>query len=242
MIVTYTDEGWKVITQRAHGILAAQLAMQWKIKDRPKRWVETVLAIAEHDDAETELDGENLLTSTGGPLNFSMKKFDYNHCNKLSCLTVTKSSYIALLTSMHMDFLYGKEANTNKEAAKFLSSQNKLQTSLRKRTGINKSQANKIYSLVEWCDAFSLIICQDDFPPENRLVDISCGPDKTVHQVHKKNEETIVVEPWPFEENEFEIYYEYRVIKLIQFKSSADFRKAFINSIPTEKKWKVCKK
>jgi hypothetical protein len=75
MIVNYTPDGWEVITQRSHGLLAMQLGMEWKQAARPQRWAETLLAIAEHDDAEVELDGEHLLTPRGGPLNFDMKQF-----------------------------------------------------------------------------------------------------------------------------------------------------------------------
>ncbi len=42
MIVIYKEEGWEVITQRAHGILAAQIGFQWRLKDRPERWMETL--------------------------------------------------------------------------------------------------------------------------------------------------------------------------------------------------------
>ena len=44
MIVNYTDRGWEIISQRAHGLLAAQAAMAWRVKDRPERWTETVLS------------------------------------------------------------------------------------------------------------------------------------------------------------------------------------------------------
>ena len=68
MIVNYTEQGWEIITQRAHGLLAVQIAMQWRIKDRPERWVETLIAIADHDDAQTELEDDDLLTPQGGPV------------------------------------------------------------------------------------------------------------------------------------------------------------------------------
>src|SRR3954469_25116193 len=110
MIVNYTQSGWEVITQRAHGLVAAQVAMHWKMKERPERWLETLMAIAEHDDAEVELDGENLLTEAGGPLNFSMKGFDGQHCREMAMLTITKSRYIALPVSMHLEFLHRKQA------------------------------------------------------------------------------------------------------------------------------------
>src|SRR3954463_6726617 len=127
MIVIYKRNGWEVVTQRAHGIGAAQAAMQWQVKERPERWLETLLAIAEHDDAEVELGGENLLTDTGGPLDFSMKRFDLQHCEQLSTLTITKSRYIALLVSMHMEFLHREEEKENPEAHTFLEKQRILQ-------------------------------------------------------------------------------------------------------------------
>jgi hypothetical protein len=37
MIVTYKEDGWHV-TQRSHGILAAELGANWRLKDRPERW------------------------------------------------------------------------------------------------------------------------------------------------------------------------------------------------------------
>jgi hypothetical protein len=119
MILTYKQDGWYVVTQRAHGILAAQLCANWRVKDRPERWTETLLAIAEHDDAEVELDGENLITPTGGPLNFDMKVFDLSHYEKLSMLTLTRNRYIALLTSLHIEFLNRAEATNNMTCKRF---------------------------------------------------------------------------------------------------------------------------
>ena len=80
MIVKYTDSGWEVITQRAHGLLAAEIAAQWKHNIRTERWTETLLAIAEHDDAQVELQRTNLLTPQGGPVDFKMNAFEERHC------------------------------------------------------------------------------------------------------------------------------------------------------------------
>ncbi len=81
MIVTYTEGGFHVVTQRSHGVLAAQNAAQWKNPSIEDRWVETLLAIAEHDDAEVEPDGEAVLTKQGGPLYFNMKEYDPVLCS-----------------------------------------------------------------------------------------------------------------------------------------------------------------
>ncbi len=241
MIVNYKETGWEVITQRAHGIVAAQVAFNWKAKDRPQRWVETVLAIAEHDDAENELDGEELLTTAGGPLNFAMKKFELAHCQKLASLIITKSRYIALLTSMHMQFLYAKDAETSAEAAQFLNELEVLQTSWRKELNISKTEALKIYSLLEWCDAISLLICKAGFQPEGRSVEISTGPDNQRYHLFQQDDNTLSVSPWPFETNQFTITYDTRLINAVSFKDSAQFRRAFEEAEVIEKSFVFAK-
>jgi hypothetical protein len=242
MIVNYNENGWEVITQRAHGLLAAQLALHWKAAQRPQRWMETLLAIAEHDDAEVELDGENLLTEKGGPLNFDMKTFDLKHCEELSRLTLTKSRYIALLTSMHIDFLYRKEEKENSEAATFLAEQRKLQTVWRKELALSREDAEKIYAFMEWCDACSLLICQRQMPPEQRAVEISHGPDKVKHRLYQLDEEQLTLDPWPFEEASFNVQYESRTISQLQFGTSAEFRQAFLEAPVKETTWQVVKR
>ena len=239
MIVTYKEEGWQIVTQRAHGIVAAGLAMAWRRKDRPRRWTETVLAIAEHDDAEVELDGKNVLTPTGGPINFDMTTFDGAHCQKLSMLTQTKSRLIALLTSLHMVFLYGKEAAENKEASAFLETQKRLQEGWAKELGMEKGEYLRLYDLLEWCDACSLLICQEKLQPEKRKMEISVGPDKKMYHLVQVDDTTLTVEPWPFEEKTFTISFEWRLVKQLQFSSSAQFREAFQQAEIQETTWTV---
>lgn len=241
MIVNYKEGGWEIITQRAHGLLAAQIAMQWKLDDRPERWTETLLAIAEHDDAEVELEGENLLTRQGGPLNFSMRNFELEHCERLSIFSVTKSRYIALLTSMHMEFLYEKEEKTNEQARKFLQEQRKLQEKWRSELKLEKEAAQKIYSFLEWCDAFSLLICQHQMQPEQRSIEISRGPHGNKYQLYQLNADKLTMDPWPFEPSSFRIYFESRLISELQFKDSSQFREAFNKAKVEETVWELVK-
>src|SRR5690606_38068587 len=109
MIVNYTEAGWLIITQRSHGLLAAQICAHWKKNKQPARWVETLIATAEHDDAHYEMERENLLEETGGPKNFKTIPFEEDYCDKLLNLTLSKGRYIALLISRHIHFLYGKD-------------------------------------------------------------------------------------------------------------------------------------
>jgi hypothetical protein len=242
MIVNYTETGWEVITQRAHGMVAAQVAMHWNVEERPERWMETLLAIAEHDDAEVELGTDDLLTESGGPINFAMKQFELEHCEQLSMLTITKSRFIALLVSMHMDFLYRKEETENNEVHRFLERQRGLQTTWMKELGIERKEAERIYYLLEWCDAFSLLLCRHLVQPEKRGIEISTGPDGLVYNLFEEADGILTVDPWPFETDTFKVSYESRNIHQLKFENAAEFRNAFINAAVKENVWQLTKK
>lgn len=239
MIVNYTENGWELITQRAHGILAAQVALHWKEKERPKRWMETLLAIAEHDDAMIELEQEQLITETGGPINFTMKHFELEHCLRLSRFTQSKSRYIALLTSMHMDFIYRKDMKQDPAARKFLTEQRTLQARWRKELGIPKKEAEAIYAFMEWCDAFSLLLCQHAVQPESRTMEISSGPDKKKYELCQSGEGKLTLTPWPFELDAFEVYFESRILSELQYASSEALRTAFAKAPVKETRWQL---
>jgi len=242
MIVNYSKKGWQVVTQRQHGILAALFAAEWKLSERPERWMETLLAIAEHDDAEVELDGQNLLTNSGGPLNFDMKEFDQAYYEKLSRLTITKNRYIALLISFHIEFLCRKGAETNTKAKSFLKEQATLRQKWMHELNLKEKEVLRTYDLLELCDACSLLLCQDLVQPQKRKLEISTGPDKKPYYVQQAGEQKITVTPWPFETEKFVVRFEWRLLNQLQFKSSDEFRKEFLQAEVKETIWEVVHK
>lgn len=239
MIVTYTDKGWEIITQRAHGLLAAQVAFHWRSSDRTSRWVETVLAIGEHDDAQIELERNDLLTELGGPFNFDMRSFDLEHCRRTLDFSISKSRYIALLSAMHIIFVYGKQREHNVQAAALMEEIELLIKGWRKELSITRKQAQKDYDLLEWCDAFSLLVCQHENQPEARGIEISKGPDRIEYKLFQRQPGKLTVEPWPFEEHSFEVYFESRLIPQLQFRDSKEFKEAFHKARAKEMTWVV---
>ncbi|SEO99658.1 Protein of unknown function [Mucilaginibacter gossypiicola] len=237
MIVNYTEAGWEIVTQRAHGLLAAQIAQQWKQSARTKRWMELLMAIAEHDDAQIELERNNLLTPQGGPVDFKMKVFEQRHCTQTMDFALSKSRYIALLCSIHLDFVYGAECMHHAQGRAFLQEQKKLQKRWQKELGMSLAEAQRDYRLLEWCDALSLLLCQHGNQPEARAVEISQGPDKRDYQLVQSADQTLTVRPWPFVNPGFELSFETRLIPQLAFKNSAEFRSAFLEAEVTEKRW-----
>ncbi|WP_428330080.1 DUF3891 family protein [Mucilaginibacter sp.] len=242
MIVNYTEEGWEVIAQRAHGLLAAQIAMQWQHSVRTERWIETLLAIAEHDDAQIELERDNLLTPQGGPVNFKMKVFEERHCTQTMDFALSKSRYVALLCSMHLEFVYGAACEENPKAAQFMREQKLLQKHWRKELKLTIAEAQRDYRLLEWCDALSLLLCQHENQPEGRAIEISNGPDEKEYRLMQADSDTLTIDPWPFETNQFELYFETRLIPQLAFKDEAEFRASFRSASVSEKRWLFKKK
>jgi hypothetical protein len=231
MIVNYTEPGWEIITQRAHGLLAAEIAVHWSHVVRTARWTETLLAIAEHDDAQIELEKEDLLTEQGGPVDFKMKHFEPGHCARTMQASLSKSRYIALLCSMHLEFVFGKYP----ASAIFMKEMVVQRRQWRRELGISLAQAQKDYDLLEWCDALSLLLCQRENQPEEREIEVSRG-----YGMIQPGENQLSIDPWPFEEKCFELAFEYRLLPQLTFKSPAEFRRGFLEAPVKVRKWQLC--
>lgn len=226
MIVNYTDAGWLIVTQRSHGLLAAQICAHWKKNRQPKRWVETLIATAEHDDAHQEMEQENLLEETGGPKNFKAIPFEEAYCEKLLKLALSKGRYIALLIARHIHFLYGQDPLAE-AYCRALKEREKKWT---KETQTTSEEIGKSYQLLEFCDALSLLICQQAVQPENRKIEISRGPDGKSYQLNASNDQQLTVSPWPFEVNAFTVTYESRLLEQLTFSDPEEFKKHFFNA------------
>jgi len=224
MIVNYTEEGWEIITQRAHGLLAAQIASCWKIEERMPRWLETLAAIACHDDQNLEFEDREQLQAAGGPMSFKMNPFDKNYSDHLLNMGMARSRYIGLLMARHLIFLYGDDPKA-KAYCKQLKSREALWL---KEASLTVEELDCGYQLLEFCDAFSLIICRNLVQPEQRGMEISKGPDGTPYELRRNKEGSLIVSPWPFSNNEFELNYELRVLKDLSFSDDSAFHKALL--------------
>lgn len=223
MIVNYQEDGWQIISQRAHGLLSGQICFHWKQAFRPERWLETIIATTEHDDAFNEfVNDDALINANGGPTNFKMRKFEEDKCEELLQLALSKSRYIALLTSRHIQFLYEKE--TDQKTVRYCKKLKTWDKKWLKEAQISEKEISTAYAILEWCDAFSLLLCQDLVPPEARKIQISKGPDDLLYELWSPGENLLSVTPWPFETDEFKILFESKTLKQLTFDNVAEFR------------------
>jgi Protein of unknown function (DUF3891) len=228
MIVISHQKGWKIINQRSHGLLAAMLAYQYDIDLPNDIMVPTLIAIAEHDDGVEETTQNRNLTEAGAPRHFMVDdgstKVDLTQKVSVMEISSSKSQLNALLTSLHMKFLYsGSQDDKDKELDVFLKEQEKLRKNILEELNIDKKYADRLYRFVEWCDAFSLLICMDKIQPEGRKMEVSRSPDGEMNQTFYKLNNEICVEPWVFKNDTFKVFYEYKILEQLKFNSIEEF-------------------
>jgi hypothetical protein len=241
MIVNVKRNGWEIIHQRAHGLLAMQLASHWRPDQRAIRWIETLLAIAEHDDSQEDWQGTNHLNDNGTPMNFDMKKFSLTQARRVTAMSEQKSRWIALLISRHMSFLYEPMRGDNRELDAFLDEQKQRQQRFSRELKVKAAEVQYAYDLMQWCDQFSLILCLDDLPAGQRALEISKGPDGRRYEVVQRTDTTLKVEPWPFESDELTVEVEACVIHQLSFANDSQLLEA-IKASPTQTKtWRLTK-
>lgn len=237
MIVTQIDTGWQIINQPAHGLLAVQAAMHWRADKRPVHWIETLVALTEHDDGQDPWDGRNHLTKAGAPLHFQILDYSVDQCRRMIQIALTKSRWNALMLSMHAMFLYSEKRGIDKALDEFLDQQADNQKKWRKQYGATKAEAHYAYDFVQWCDALSLILCQDQVPPEGRRLEVSVGPDGVSYYILQRTDGSLFIDPWPFEKDEFSVHVETFPLSQIAFADDQELYKAIQDAPIVLKSW-----
>jgi len=109
----------------------------------------------------------------------------------------------------------------------FLKDQEEYRTTALKNLNMSDKYANHLYRLLEWTDAFSLLICQDKIQAKERKMEISNSPDGDMNTVHYKLNKDICVEPWPFKTASFNVFYEFKILDQLQFSSIENFHDVY---------------
>lgn len=240
MIVRKINSGWEVIYQHAHGLLAGQIANQLKHNLRPDLWVETLTAVIEHDDNQLNFEEKSYLNQAGMPQDFTEVERsceeNLERAKRVIEIAQRKSGWIALLISMHIDFLYGDLEN-DATFKSFLKDQNDLRKKLRKHYNVNKATAKSYYELLRFCDRCSLILCQNKFPALNRKLEINQSINDKKYFIYLRDDGTLGVEPWIFEKKSFEVGVEKRNLDKASYNSNLELKEDLEKAEVLRLKW-----
>jgi Protein of unknown function (DUF3891) len=222
VIVNLTENGWEIIYHRAHALLAAQIAGYWHTPDDTAHLVDTIAAIAHHDDLEREWQGDHL-TKAGAPFDFTLGSDLsvpplYKHIEE----ALYRGRWVALLVSMHMSFLNQDNRGQTPEFDEFLDKQIELQRAWRKSLKVKKADTEKTYAMMQCCDRLSLILCQRQIPEGERWLEIAKGPTGEQHDLIQRGDNTLSVKPWPFTEDKFTVRVDAAYLTQMKFESDRE--------------------
>lgn len=241
MIVNPLPDGWQIIYHRAHALLAAQIGGQWRRKDAPPRFYETIAAISHHDDLEKEWEEHNL-TPAGAPRDFTMDtETPYELLQKHLESALYRSRWVALLNSVHQCRLNQSIKEKSTEAEAFLKQQLENQKQCRKELKVTKADVDKAYAFMQWCDRLSLILCQHELPDDERALEISKGHDGQRYDVIQFSNDLITVVPWCFEDKHFTVNVEASILNEVKFEDNLSLTKALQQAPRTILEWTFVK-
>lgn len=244
MIVNYVPEGWQIIYQQAHALLAAQLLHHWPADDLlpPDQWVGLLAAAAQHDDEQPTWTGHYGLTPAGAPANFTMQPFSMEQATGVLRAARFQGRWRSLLTSMHLSTLYEELRGQKKEIDAFLDEQQANQKRWRRELKIKKADADRAYALLHWCDRLSLILCRHEVPEMARALEIYQGPDGHTHCISQPTPDgPLHISPWPFREKRFEVSVEATLLRQLQFSSDAELSAALHTAPIITLRWELTK-
>lgn len=237
------------IAQPDHARFAGAMAEAWGGSVLvPEPWHPVVVATARHDDGWSKWEEEPTLKPDGSPHDFISISMDeridiFNRCVDL----VNDDIYAAALVSMHVIGLFlgrmepnrrkmidGLQGEPRKQADQFISSQHAWQK--KAMEGLDVRNLMLQYRLLEAYDRVSLALCMQPISNFTTLV-FDYVPLRAGNPVDKLNLEIsgdrIILDPYPFKEDDLELSVPARLIGDQQFESVEIYRKT-LSDAPVE--------
>lgn len=250
MICTKRPEGWEIVYQRAHALLAAQLLAPWRETERPARWTETLIATAQHDDGWREWEPGGRLSGIGTPLHFREAPLDaiVKQSEHLMARAWRQSLWVGLLASRHLATLHEPLRGQRADLDAFLDQQTERRRAWRKRLGVKQAEVTASYAFLAFADALSLLLCERRLPYDQRAVEITAAPPggtrydaRLLRGSPEDDHNTLTIEPWPYDADEFTARLDTYHLDRLTFDSHGALIQALAESDVTERVWTVRK-
>ena len=245
MIVNKSIKGLHIILHEAHGLLAGKIANEIADQYRPINWFETLIAICEHDDRQLNFKEKDYLSDIGVPLDFTVDSSSIQEVIKRMTRVLksaaNKSSWVKLLISYHVEYIYSHLKEESKKISNYFKEEEQVRQEILKQFKITDKKAREYYQVLLFCDRLSLILCKDETPDAQRMLEINTSINGETYFIKKTENEEYIISPWIFSETKFELSVEERILKETQFTSSKQFETVLMKSEPHYKKWVIKK-
>ncbi|EPR71809.1 DUF3891 family protein [Cyclobacterium qasimii] len=245
MIVNKSIKGLHIILHESHGLLAGKIANEIKEIHRPIHWFETLIAICEHDDRQLDLNEKEYLSDLGVPMDFTEESYRVDEVmermQRILRTSENKSQWIKLLISYHLEFIYGPFKKKSKRISAFFQQQASERKTMIKHFGLTNAKAKEYYAFLRFCDRLSLILCKDETPELERQLEINTSIGGKTYFIKKSENGHLIITPWIFQKDTFELSVEERILNQTQFSSSKSFKESLKQTMPNLKSWILTK-
>ena len=237
------QDGWEVLYQRNHAMLAAALASAWDEDLRvhpPRLWSETLVAIAQHDDEENFWSEDNThLNDMGAPLDFTrtssalkLKKVRF-----VTAQAERQHRWIATLIARHHLHIYQQARQEHTDLNDFLDQQAEAVERWLAELSIEKDLLERTYAIMRWCDRLSLILCKRQVPVMGRELDIAPGPDSNMIRIWRGEDDSLRLSKWVFGPDKILFEAEARLLEQPTFEDGEELRMALDSARVVERHW-----
>ena len=241
MIVQTFSDHYKIIYQRSHALLSAQLFTQCKplILEKVTNYNETLIAIATHDDGFTNADKKYYINDKGQPKDFRENTFEKEASIQILENARLRSVWSYLMALYHMVHLY---QNKNDEAIRmFVAWVNDTIDSVIHKLHIKKEKAEQSYQFLRFTDDLSLFICFHLFDKESGNDTIKTPVDNTCCTV-KLYDNELIISPSILKVDSNPMYIEYREIPMQYYNKDKQLHDELIKARVRSKKITLCEK
>lgn len=241
MICNRTQYGWEIIYQRAHALLAAKCVENWRRDQRPRHWLDTLNAIAQHDNGWQEWEDVEQLTPTGTPRTFDETELEdiVAQARRVLQRARHQSLWSSLLISRHISQLYEPKRGEHEELDALLDDQPQWRESWRQVLEIETDELEQAYAILLWGDTLSLVLCRQALPFSERAIEIGAGPDGTRYDARQLRNGVIRIEPWPYEVERFPVGVDTYELQQLTFDSSSELEQALREAHCRRRTWEL---
>ena len=239
MICNRREDGWELVYQNAHGVVAMKLLRHWRASEQPGRWGDLLYAAAQHDNGWQEWEPGDHLTALGTPRHFEeTTDADIVRQSEMALGCVRHASLFAgLLLIEHFKTLYA--ASDAADVAAMRRRQTGEAAKYRRVLDVSAKDVAAHYEFLRFADTLSLTLCLRRLDlMADRRIEIETV-DGVRYFAFRRDDESIAVEPWPFEVDAFEVSAEAYHLSELTFESADALAVAVAEARIVRRVWAV---
>ena len=241
-------EGWEVIFQRAHALMAYEILGYWREDLRPPCWSGLLAACAQHDNGWAEWEPRGRLSPAGAPMDFRQVELEpiLEQAERAVALGWHQDAVVGWLISRHMDHLYQPRRQELPELARWLDRQREARAARARALPYSTQTLEGAYRLLLWADTLSLTLCEEQMPFDERSLELGQDDRGTGYLTWRtgaggaSSQGEVHIWPWPFGHHaQLEVHVESRTLQELTFRDHDQFLRRLAGTLPTRNRFRL---